>query len=278
MSALSRRSLLACSLLAVVISSAIASEAGAFDAPKDSLATRARAADAIVVATVRDVSYEMSAPASGAPALPFTFVTFEVESVLKGHLAERPLVLRFLGGSFPDGRFFDDPTAPLFDVGEKSILLVTQEIAQATALDVPLAGDRFGRLRVIDGRVYDDFGKSITLVDGERVRLGRTIRHDEVTHHVVAGGRSFNPRLREVPPEPADKPADKPADLAGLTVPGSDEAAVANAATPTPDEAVSLASMSDWLRAQPASGPSRTVENQDPRKPFIARALRPARR
>jgi len=270
MSALSRRSLLACSLLAVVISAATSGEAGAFDAPKDTLATRVRAADAIVVATVRDVAYEMSTPSSGAPALPFTFVTFEVESVLKGHLAQRPLVLRFLGGLFPDGRFFDDPTAPLFDLGEKSILLVTS----GTGLDVPLAGDRFGRLRVIDGRVYDDFGKPITLVDGERVRLGKTIRHDEVTRHLVASGRSFNPRLREVPPEPADKPTD----LAGPTVPGSNGAAFANAVTPPPDEAVSLASMSDWLRAQPASGTSRTVENHDPNVPFSARALRPARR
>ena len=108
-------------------------------------------------AVVAGVQYRMSSPSADQPSIPFTFVTFNVERVLRGQVAGDRLTLRFHGGLFPDGRFLDDPSAPLFDVGERSILLVDA----SGDLDVPLVGWRFGRLRVVDGRVYDDFGKPL---------------------------------------------------------------------------------------------------------------------
>jgi hypothetical protein len=228
----------------------------AFDPPSEPLATRAVAADAVVQAVVRQIDYRLSAPTASQPPIPHTFVTFDVERVIRGRADVAPLTLRFQGGLFPDGRFLDDPTAPLFDLGERSILLVSRN----GDLDVPLAGERFGRLRVVANRVYDDFGKPLVLVSRDRVRFGRTVWLDEVAQHTLgATGRSFNPRVRELPTGSLDA-AD----------PGAPSSADAGAT----DTAATLAACIAWLQALP-NGPASTriAASVDPNMPFAARSL-----
>jgi hypothetical protein len=235
-----------------------ASSALAFDPPSDPLAVRAATADAVVQAVVRHIEYRMSAANGSQPPIPHTFVTFDVERVIRGRVEPGPLTLRFQGGLFPDGRFFDDPTAPLFDLGERSILLVSRN----GELDVPLAGWRFGRLRVVDNRVYDDFGKPLVLLTRDRVMFGKTVRLAEVADHTLGStGRSFNPRVRELP-------------LPVASLDTADPGSTATAATGAADQATTLAACVAWLQALPpiAAG-ARVAASVDPNVPFAGRSL-----
>lgn len=234
----------------------------AFEAPPQSLATRVTTADAVVQAVVRNFEYRMSEPHGGQPPIPFTFVTFDIEGVLRGQVDGGALTLRFHGGLFPDGRFLDDPTAPLFDVGERSILLVSRN----GELDVPLVGWRFGRLRVIDGRVYDDFGKPLVLVSHNRVQFAKTMRFEEIVEHTLGTtGRSFNPRGRELPPLSAEAQDD--------TGPGVRR----TEAPPLVDEAAALDAFIAWVRALPRDAAvqqiTRVATSVDPNVPFTAHHL-----
>lgn len=233
-----------------------ASTVVAFEPPAESLAQRAASADAVVVAVVEQIEYRMSRSTAEQPPIPYTFVTLVVQNVLRGSVNGGRLTLRFHGGLFPDGRFLEDSNAPLFDVGERSILLVSRN----GDLDVPLAGWRFGRLRVINGRVYDDFGKPLSIVDASRVRFGRTLRFDEVDSHALGStDRTFN-TLRGGPSQPGT------GDVAG---PGALPA-------PTPaavDNAASLAAVSAWIRALPGAA-ARVAASVDPNAAFSARSLR----
>lgn len=234
-----------------------ASAAFAYEPPVESLAQRATAADAVVVGVVEQVEYRLSRPTAEQPAIPYTFVTFVIENVIRGSVSGGRITLRFHGGLFPDGRFLDDSTAPLFDVGERSILLVSRN----GDLDVPLAGWRFGRLRIIDGRVYDDFGKPLSIVDTSRVRFGRTRRFDEVDSHALGlTGRSFNPRRRELP-----RPGT--GDIAGPGAMPSPRPAVV-------DNAASLVAVTAWIRALPSGAAARVAASVDPNAAFSGRSLR----
>lgn len=235
----------------------------AFEPPTESLAARAGQADAVVQAVVRDVQYRLSQATPEQPPIPFTFVTFAVERVFRGAVAPGDLTLRFQGGLFPDGRFLDDPTAPLFDVGERSILLV----AGNGELDVPLVGWRYGRLRVVEGAVYDDFGSPLQPLSPGRVSFGRTQRLDEVVEHRMHPvGRAFNPRLAEVP---------------GFGLgdrDGSGLGPVALPASPAPVAGATLDQVASWLRALPSApnaAPARAVVSSDPNQPFVGRSLTP---
>lgn len=250
-----RQSLVTSAVTAIMLG--VASAAFAFEAPVQPLAERVKAADAVVLATVRNVEYRLSTPTAAQAPIPFTFVTFDVESVIRGQAARDKLTLRFHGGLFPDGRFLEDPTAPLFDVGERSILLVSRN----GELDVPLAGWRFGRLRVIAGRVYDDFGKPVAIVNSERVKFGKTVRFDEVVQHKIGPNRSFNPRVRELPPVGAAV-ADEPGPGEGRTE------------TQSGTEAATLEAILGWIRAIPSQATTKSASNQDPNTPFVARSLR----
>jgi hypothetical protein len=223
-----------------------AASALAFDPPAQPLQSRVAAADAVVLGVVRHVDYRMSTSTPTQPALPSTFVTVDVERVVRGQVAGPQLTLRFQGGLFPDGRFLDDPTAPLFDDGERVILLVGCD----NTVDVPLVGWRYGRLRVIGARVYDDFGKPLSVADG-RVTFGRAIWFPEVAQHSLGSlGRSFNPRTRELP-------------AAGTQV-GSEGVVGAPAA----DISSSLSDVLAWMRAIPTATAGCRVTGQDPNVPF----------
>jgi hypothetical protein len=232
-----------------------ASRTSAFEPPSQSLAERVASADAVVQATVADVEYRMSRPNGAQSPIPFTFVTFDIERVIRGQVEGSRITLRFQGGLFPDGRFMDDPTAPLFDVGERSILLVRGN----GDLDVPLAGSRFGRLRIINGHVYDDFGKPVSILGRDRVKFGRTLRFEEVAAHTLGTtGRSFNPRARELPATRAQAPV--------FTV---------RAAEPRPaaDDAAGVDALIAWMRALPAGVEQRIARSVDQNAPFLPRTL-----
>lgn len=116
-------------------------------------------AECIAECEVRSVVHAMSKVVEpGDAALPHTFVTFSIERLLKGRsTAGDSITLRFLGG--PDGRgnVLAIAGVPRFRVGDRDILFVK---GNGTEL-CPLLGFEQGRLRVVRGELFDDFGREI---------------------------------------------------------------------------------------------------------------------
>lgn len=110
------------------------------------------AADLVFKGSVVEVKYKTS-----KHNVPFTFVTYQVSSVLSGIYSESSITLRFLGGSKGNGEFMYSPHIPLFDLGEEDVLFVKNNTVAAC----PLVGCANGRLRVINEKIYSEEGESI---------------------------------------------------------------------------------------------------------------------
>ncbi len=118
-------------------------------------------ADFIFEGVVQRVEYRHSDPVGSEPGLPYTFVSYSVEKVIKGSYSPPELTLRFLGGPIDkSGRVLLPPRYPRFDPGDHDILFVTGN----TYLDCPLVGCRHGRLRFIEGQIVDGNDEA-TLID-----------------------------------------------------------------------------------------------------------------
>lgn len=115
---------------------------------------------------VTHIDYALSEP-TGAEGnrVPFTFVTYEVKEVLRGSFEGKSLTLRFLGGL--DRRTMNiltSCTMPQIDVGDEDVLFVA---GNGTSM-MPLVQGLSGRLRVVDGQVYTEQGRSLTIgADGD---------------------------------------------------------------------------------------------------------------
>lgn len=153
------------------------------DDTRDLQSMKARA-DLVFQGEVVDLQYVQSTPREDQVALPHTFVTYRVDSVLKGNAGGETVTLRFLGGLDPSGKYLRASISPQFDLGDTDILFVQRN---GTAI-CPLVENSAGRLRVIEGRVYTDLGREIHV--GPNGSLGTGPRHlleaVRVTH--VAGG------------------------------------------------------------------------------------------
>ena len=102
--------------------------------------------------------------------------------IFKGRVKGGLLTLRFYGGRELDGTFSRCSSVPLFDVGDRAVLMV---FANGRA-DSPLAGWCGGRFRIEEGRVYTDAGAGIRLATPDRIAF---VRGPESTS-MDAGGRS----------------------------------------------------------------------------------------
>lgn len=151
-------------------------EGAAFD-----LNSMSRRADLVFTGRVTEVRYRNSEPGGATNPvdgsdLPHTFVTFAVESVFKGKVEGRQVVLRFLGGvnsvdrsgTLPDEEgpateIFGSSLTPLFDVGDRDLLFVRNNTVSAC----PLVNCAEGRFRLLsDGPrkgafVYTDRGEEL---------------------------------------------------------------------------------------------------------------------
>jgi hypothetical protein len=233
---------------------------GSFDA-------RLRQAEFIFQGVVTDVTYARSQPTDlDGDRLPHTFVTFQIERIFKGRAVGNTVTLRLLGGQRPDGSYMMSSAAPLFDVGERSILLVRGNGEAKT----PLVGFREGRFRIVAGAVYSDAGQEIHL-GGDGPRAGRKHALEEVLTHRVAGTSQImdarlRPDLRPVLSGSADR----------------DDTQGPPALPPAPVPGASLADFSTWLataieRANPpgALAAAPAVRSADPALPFPGPSLRP---
>ena len=141
-------------------------------------------AESIFQGAVVDIQYATSTPEKKADlGIPFTFVTYRVDNVLKGSLDRKEVTLRFLGGvRQSDGAILKVSHTPTFKVGEEDVLFV-----QGNTVDNrPLAHWKFGRLRVKGNQMYDNAGREIQISAKGEIKLGKFHPIKKAEHSVVS--------------------------------------------------------------------------------------------
>lgn len=108
-----------------------------------------------------------------------TYVTYRVEQVFKGGLAEKTVTIRFMGGVDDEGTIGLVVDHPLFDKGERDILFV----AGNGKTGLPLSGGRQGRLRVSGGKLYDFNGSELWERPDGKYMLGKSQVLPEANFH-----------------------------------------------------------------------------------------------
>ena len=137
--------------------------------PHVSARDRVTQAELIVDARVVGVETRLSSVIDATDVeLPHTFVTFEILRTFKGSIEVGPekdrLTLRFEGGPDGRGRELVVSGVPSFRPGDRDILFIR---GNGESL-CPLVGWEQGRLRVVDGELFDDLGQELWLTaDGE---------------------------------------------------------------------------------------------------------------
>ena len=177
---------------------------------------------------------------AGRTPIPFSFVTFRVDNVVKG-MADPFLTLRFMGGLDEEtGRVLHVSHVPEFQVGDRDILFVQNEVTMLSPMIQALGG----RLRVRENHVCFDYGAPAML--DAKGRLMRTLSGDLAE---AAPLEDVLEALASIPSEPATVPF--PSANAAVAFYGPDF----TPAGPPSDDAAP-ATLSDEERAERASQPA----------------------
>ncbi|MAE69612.1 MAG: hypothetical protein CME06_03980 [Gemmatimonadetes bacterium] len=147
-----------------------------------SLGKLASNAELVFRGVVEQIDYATSEPRfPGDLGVPHTFVTFDVDEVLKGRVEGATITLRLEGGvRAADGIILSHSEAPRFDLGDEDILFVRGNGESVT----PLVGSSRGRIRVIEGHAYTEEGREIQIHQG-RAFLGAAHAFPEVRNHRI---------------------------------------------------------------------------------------------
>lgn len=148
----------------------------------ESFASKLKQADFVFEGVVLDVSYKVWELSNGEP-LPYTFVTYRVDKVLKGAANQPEVTLRFLGGMQDEERYMSPSGTPLFDEGDHDLLMVLGN----GNLSCPLVDCAGGRFRIIGGLVVDDKGYHVEISESGEIRKGIKLELDDVNTHEVGG-------------------------------------------------------------------------------------------
>ncbi|MBT3983363.1 MAG: hypothetical protein HOE90_18560 [Bacteriovoracaceae bacterium] len=146
--------------------------------PKSSpLSTQVKKAKLVFQGKVVDIDYRDSDDSS---KVPHTYVTYQIEKILKGNYKAHKITLRFLGGVDSEDDFVEVSGYPLFDMGDRDILMVEGNGTDAC----PLVDCELGRFRLIGGKTYGELGQKISLKKGLIVR-GLPVKLKEVSTHYL---------------------------------------------------------------------------------------------
>ncbi len=166
--------------LAALAAALAMSHAAVADQPGDAaldIADMTRSADLIFRGSVRAVEHRVSEPDAETPApVPHTFVTYDVDEVIKGAVEGAQITLRFFGGPLGPRRFALLAHTPLFDVGDRDLLLVQGNLQNGC----PLVACPEARFRMIDDLVVSELGQLVRTTPDDRLSLGRQLFFDEV--------------------------------------------------------------------------------------------------
>jgi hypothetical protein len=133
------------------------------------------AANVVARTRVTNVQFKVSAPGNGSPGIPYTFVTFAIQSTLQGS-APASLTLRFVGGTDGRGGFVGVEGVPAFEVGDQDILFIANN---GMASGCPLVMCEFGRFRVSGNQVYATHGEPVLSVTNGQIKVGTGFGPDE---------------------------------------------------------------------------------------------------
>jgi hypothetical protein len=150
-------------------------------------------ADLVFRGVVQGIQYRLSQPdGPEGTRVPYTFVTYRVDEVLRGENPGGQVTLRFIGGLHEETmRYMSASTVPRFDLGDEDILFVTGNGERLC----PLVGEQRGRLRIVGGQVYTEDGHAVRLSASGELELGPRYALEEVmttTVHGPSGSRVFH--------------------------------------------------------------------------------------
>jgi hypothetical protein len=147
----------------------------------DGLRAQVAKSDLVFVGTVADVAYAPSLVAGDGRGIPHTFVTYEVERVLQGQADSEKITLRFIGGRGEESAFLAVSGQPMFDLGDRDVLMV----AGNGTSGCPLVDCADGRYRLIRDMVFSEEGRAIeNTADGELARTTFYDLEEVMTHRV----------------------------------------------------------------------------------------------
>ena len=163
-------------------------------------------AELIFEGVVTHIDYRMSEQDTlDQPILPYTFVTFSIDRILKGSsLDGDTITLRFEGGPADDGKLLFIPGMPLFDLGDHDIVFARDN---GSAIS-PIVGWGQGRFRIVRGELFSDEGVELhataagSLVRGHRREMEEVSKNwiGNMVFETVAGGEDApDPGLRIAP-------------------------------------------------------------------------------
>lgn len=155
----------------------------------------------IFIGDVISISYGVSQSGSdGTAPLPFTFVTYKIEQVLRGTPPARTFTMRFIGGPNNRGDFLTVSRVPHFHVHERDLLFVSGNGAQGC----PLVSCQSGRYRILENRVYSNIGVPIKAIEGNRAIAAGSPRNEFLireypapTFEVLLRDPSFRNQIQE---------------------------------------------------------------------------------
>ena len=129
--------------------------------------------DLIFFGQVVDIKYRTSRPTDQEPnGIPHTFVTYQIEDILRGKAPNEKIVMRFTGGSDGRGGIYTQTTTPSFANGQSDILFV-----KGGGQECPLVDCVDGRFRVADGKIFNGWGVPIQSLE-KGFRIGGKPRID----------------------------------------------------------------------------------------------------
>ena len=144
-----------------------------------------RSADMIFLGTVVNVNYASSAGrGEEAEILPHTFVTYQIQRLLKGNpkQAQDQLTLRFLGGRGKEAEFMYPSNYPLFDLKDVDVVFVKDNTMSAC----PLVECANTRMRIIQDLIFNERGQQVVLTRKQEVDFGKFEPKDDILTHQIS--------------------------------------------------------------------------------------------
>ena len=161
-------------MLAILTINSLAWAHSPNDATANSFQTKVREASLIMYGQVINIQYRNSEPTKEQPkGLPHTFVTYQVEKVLRGEAPDKQITLRIPGGADGEGGVYMSTNSPAFARGQTDVLFIKGGEIESCQLVECVEG----RFRVDNNQVFNAWGVPVVEAH-ETLRIGGKPRFD----------------------------------------------------------------------------------------------------
>lgn len=155
---------------------------------------------------IRNIQYKLSDPADdGKTKVPYTYITYDVQELIRGQFEGNQVVLRFIGGlDERTMRYMGASHVPNFDLGDEDILFVQGNTKSMS----PLVQNDRGRFRVIGGKVYSNNGRAVTLNANGQLEYGKLHRLEQILTTTVYGSKGKMVMEHKINPDAVEYASD----------------------------------------------------------------------